>query len=101
MTEPRFPRIGGLTPEQQAELDKYAAEHPPEPLETLPVYCAFCGQPVTLTVSNWPRVWNHAEREAAPDDHPLMQQAVWNCPHCEKENEGGIPGRLQFAKKGH
>ncbi len=54
--------------------------------ETMPVHCAYCSQPVTLEVIEWPI-------EVKGDE--------WECPHCRKRNHGPYPGKMVLATKGH
>ena len=68
------------------------------PLQTLMVFCRKCGQPVTLTMSGFPNTLDHTTR-VWKENKTLP--AHWACPHCQQENQGGFPGRIQFATKGH
>lgn len=73
---------------------------PPGPV-TLPVHCVHCGGAVTLQMSDWPTVLSHDGSSPVPEDHPGLQKASWGYPWCQRENEGGFPGRLAWVTKGH
>lgn len=64
----------------------------------LDIHCAYCGGAVTIQMSEWPSVINH-DLSPVPADHPGLQLAVWKCPYCEKQNEGGFPGRMAWVTK--
>lgn len=66
----------------------------------LPVSCVHCGGAATLQRSGFPLVMSH-DGTPVPPDHPLLQKASWQCPHCGRENEGGFPGRMAWVTKGH
>lgn len=60
--------------------------------------CAHCGGSVTLTESIWERVVAR-DGHLLPRCDPAVQRATWNCPYCDKENEGGFPGKIALATK--
>lgn len=74
-------------------------------LVTLPVYCASCGGAVTLQMSEWPVRIRFIGAGLVDDARARYQRAlqvgVWACPWCRKDNDGGFPGKVAWAAKGH
>lgn len=64
---------------------------------TLPLGCAFCGGLVTLQMADW-RVTARADGSVDPDSIQ-HQTARWPCPYCQRENSGGLPGRVAWVTK--
>lgn len=65
---------------------------------TFDLNCAHCGGPVTLQMTDWPAAVRLDGSPTNPDDiqHRL---ARWSCPYCQKDNQGGFPGRMAWVTK--
>jgi hypothetical protein len=64
---------------------------------TVPVHCAHCGKPVTLELTDWPHVVQGDIHTEGRID--FVQN--WECPHCNRENQGEFPDKMVRAGTGH
>jgi hypothetical protein len=94
------PKPNRSTTDEETDLDRLAASFQTERDDIrLPVHCSECNEPVTLILTAWPSFLNGVTM-AASDPPPGFVQR-WTCPHCQAKNEGGFPGRMTLARKGH